>query len=60
MSDIKIDAVGMVRRIRDEIYEETKDMSNEELIAFFRRHSADTREKLSQLQPEGNKPRRHA
>lgn len=33
------DAVASVRRIRDEIYQETKDMSSEERIAYFRKRS---------------------
>ena len=53
MSDIKIDAVGMVRQIRDRIYEETKDMSDRELIAYYRRHGAESKERLSQLQSAG-------
>jgi hypothetical protein len=36
----EIDAVGLVRRIRDNLYEETKDLSTEELIAFYRRRVA--------------------
>ena len=50
MSDTKVDAVGMVRQIRDRIYDETKDMSEEELIAYYRRHGAESREKFAQLQ----------
>jgi|GEM_PF-3538146 len=53
MSDVKVDAVGMVRQIRDRIYEETKDMSHKELIAYYRRHGAKSKEKLNQLQPAG-------
>jgi hypothetical protein len=49
MSDIKVDAVGLVRQIRDRIYEETKDMSHKELIAYYHRHGAKFKEKLSQL-----------
>lgn len=44
MSDTKVDAVGMVRQIRDRIYEETKDMSHKELIAYYRRHGAKSKE----------------
>lgn len=53
MSDIKVDAVGMVRQIRDRIYEETKDMSHKELIAYYRRHGAKSKEKSNQVQPAG-------
>jgi hypothetical protein len=35
-----IQAVEMVRRIRDAIYEETKDLSREELKAYFARQAA--------------------
>jgi len=49
-----IDAVGLMRRIRDELYEETKDLSTEELIQFYRRSAAATKEKLSRL-PKGEK-----
>ena len=53
MSDTKVDAVGMVRQIRERIYEETKDMSHKELIAYYRRHGAKSKERLSQLQVGG-------
>jgi len=52
MESKKIDAVGLMRRIRDEIYEETKDMSTEELIQFYNRHAAPTKERLSRLPAE--------
>ena len=48
----EIDAVGLVRRIRDDLYEETKNMSTEELIAFYRRRAAPTKERLSRLHGE--------
>lgn len=32
------DAVGIVRQIRDDIYEQTKEMSAKELVDYFRRH----------------------
>jgi hypothetical protein len=38
-SETPIRAVDMVRVIRDEIYEETKDLSREELKAFYQRES---------------------
>jgi hypothetical protein len=50
MSDTKVDAVEMVRLIRDRIHEETKDMSHKELIAYYRRHGPKFKERLSQLQ----------
>lgn len=42
------DAVGLVRQIRDDIYGETKDMSTEELMEFFRRRSSSARGQLKQ------------
>jgi hypothetical protein len=50
MESKTVDAVGMVRQIRDELYEKTKDMSTTELIAFYRRQAAATKEKLLRLQ----------
>ena len=47
-----IDAVGLVRQIRDELYEKTRDMTADELIAFYRRHATTTKTKLSRLQAE--------
>jgi hypothetical protein len=52
MENKEIDAVGMVRQIRDNLYEKTKDLSTQELIEFYRRHSAVTRDRLSRLQQE--------
>ncbi len=33
------DCVEMKRKIQEKIYEETKDLSREELIDYFRRHA---------------------
>ena len=52
--ELEIDAVGLVRRIRDDLYEETKNLSTEELIAFYHRRSAVTKERLSRLRVERN------
>jgi len=52
MGGHEIDAVGLVRRIRDDLYEATKDLSTEELIAFYRRRAAATKERLSRLRAE--------
>ena len=52
MGSNEIDAVGLVRQIRDDLYEKTKELSNEDLIAFYRRHAAGTRERLSRLRAE--------
>lgn len=40
MNQTHVDVVKMVRTIRDAIYEETKDLSREELKEFFARQSA--------------------
>jgi hypothetical protein len=48
----EIDAVGLVRRIRDDLYTETKSLSNEDLIAFYRRRAAPAKKRLSRLQAE--------
>jgi hypothetical protein len=39
----KFDAIEMKRRIQEEIYEETKDMSPEEFIAYVRQRIANSR-----------------
>ena len=49
MKQTPIRAVEMVRAIRDEIYEETKHLSREELKAFFAREAAAMREEGQQL-----------
>jgi hypothetical protein len=55
MESHEIDAVGLVRRIRGDLYEETKDLSTEELIAFYRQRAAATKERLSRLHAEREK-----
>ena len=40
------DAVRVVRKIRDDIYAETKDMSAAELVEFFRRRGSPAKGKL--------------
>lgn len=40
--DFVIDAIEMKRRIQEEIYEETKDMNAEELIAYFHKRVAES------------------
>jgi hypothetical protein len=40
MEKTEIRAVEMVRAIRDQFYEDTKDLSREELIEFIRRKAA--------------------
>ena len=44
MEQTPIRAVEMVRTIRDAIYEETKDLSREELKAYFAREAAAMRQ----------------
>ncbi len=39
------DAVGIVRKIRDDIYEQTKEMSAKELVDYFRQHGASAEER---------------
>lgn len=36
MAETEIKTLEMVRRIRDELYEKTKNMSEEELLRFYR------------------------
>ncbi len=43
------DAVKMVRRIRDAHYEQTKDMTKEERLAFYREKGREAQEKLRRL-----------
>jgi hypothetical protein len=42
----------MVRAIRDAIYEETKDLSREELKAYFAREAAALRKEVQEPHPE--------
>lgn len=58
MEDKAIDAVGFVRQVRDELYEKTKDMSTDELIAFYRQHAAASKTQLSRSKAEHKKPAR--
>jgi hypothetical protein len=46
----EFDAVEMVRKVRDDIYEQTKEMSARDLVEFFRHQGASAREKLGQAQ----------
>jgi hypothetical protein len=43
------DAVDLVRKIRDDLYDQTKDMSAAELIAFFERQGSSARQKVRQV-----------
>lgn len=46
------DAVEMVRRIRDGHYEQTKDMTPKERLAFYREKGQKAQEKLERLAQE--------
>lgn len=43
MKSEEIRAVEMTRRIRDEIYEETKSLSDDDLIQYFKRKAGTDR-----------------
>jgi hypothetical protein len=47
-----VDAIGLVRQVRDDIYEQTKDMAATELVEFFRRRGSSAREKIGQVQEQ--------
>lgn len=47
----QLGAVDLVRKIRDDIYEQTKGMSPAELIEFFRLGSASAKAKLARVEP---------
>jgi hypothetical protein len=53
MKQTNVDSIGMVRAIRDEIYEETKSLSREELKEFFAREAAAFRAQSHLPQPGG-------
>jgi hypothetical protein len=57
MKQTSIRAVEMVRTIRDAIYEETKDLSRDELKAFFAREAAVMREASQRPHPSGGSAR---
>ena len=56
MDKIEIRAVEMVRSIRDQMYEETKHLSPEELMAYIARAAGVTQNKA----PVGDPSRRSA
>ena len=49
MAQQKIKAVEMTRQIRDKIYEQIKDMSPAEQLAFYREHARLMNAKAEQL-----------
>jgi hypothetical protein len=56
MSKTNIRAVEMVRSIRDQIYEETKQLSPEEFIAFIARESARASRETESGRPSSGRP----
>jgi hypothetical protein len=52
MEENPLQAVEMVRAIRDAIYEETKDFSREELKEFIAREAATLRREIAESQSE--------
>jgi hypothetical protein len=58
MEQTPIRAVEMVRAIRDAIYEETKDLSREELKDFFAREAAAMRQEREDQVLPSKQPRR--
>ena len=48
-NDKQFDAVEMVRTIRDANYEQTKQMSRKERLAYYRQKSHQAQQELSQL-----------
>ena len=55
-----IQAVKMVRSIRDAIYEETKDLSQEELKAYFAHEAEILRREVTEFQSKQRRPDRPA
>jgi hypothetical protein len=45
-----IDAVDLVRQVRDDIYEQTKEMSTAELVEFFRSRGSLAKERIVDIQ----------
>ena len=43
---VKINAVGLVRSIRDQIYKRTKSMTREELLAYYHSEAKKVHRKL--------------
>jgi hypothetical protein len=49
-----IEAVAMTRKIRDAMYEETKELSHEELLRYIRQRSGDAAHKSSRSAESGS------
>jgi len=56
MAQQKIKAVEMTRQIRDKIYEQIKDMSPAEQLAFYREHARLMNAKAAKLVKPKRKP----
>jgi hypothetical protein len=48
MTKTKLDTIKMMRRIRDENYEQTKNKNHEDRIAYYHAKAVALRQKLSQ------------
>lgn len=48
MTDKDFDAVDTTRRIRDEMYEETKGLNADELLRYFRKRSRDAVQRVEE------------
>lgn len=55
-----IQAVEMIRGIRDAIYDETRDLSREELKAYFKREAAAFRREVMESRSDERRPDRPA
>ncbi|MDN5872157.1 MAG: hypothetical protein L0H73_15745 [Nitrococcus sp.] len=63
MNNEQLKTVEMTRRIRDQMYEETKDLGTEEIIQYIKRRSAEALRKVEAcgaivLQESSRIPRR--
>jgi hypothetical protein len=56
MAQLTIKAVEMTRQIRDKIYEQTKNMSRAELLAFYRERARRMNAKAATLVKTKRKP----
>jgi len=52
MKNDEIDAVEMTRRIRDEMYEKTKDLGPDQLLRYFKERSASASRRVQQREAE--------
>jgi hypothetical protein len=55
----KIDAVEMVRKIRDKQYQETKDMSDEDLLKYYKENGEKALLKLREMPKSTYTPNKH-